>query len=518
MKVVTPSQMSEIDRISIEEYGIPGIVLMENAALAVVDKVISIFDGRARGKKVVIAAGKGNNGGDGFAVARHLFNIGVETLVFLAARKENIKGDALTNLNILDRIGVPVYILENEQDFDLFSNSVTSAHIVIDAIFGTGFKGIVKGTEEKMIEIINNSSTPVLAVDIPSGINGETGRAEGIHINASWTVTFRYPKVGLIVYPGCEACGELTVADIGFAREAVNRVGVYINTVEKEYLKSCIPPRFNESNKGTYGKVLIISGSPGMTGSGAMTAMSSLRSGAGLVYLAVPRSLINVYAAKTTEPVLVPLEDEGTGYLSARCCESLEEALAGKNVVAAGPGLFTGRDIFHVVRTIIELSPVPVVLDADALNVLAGNTGLLRQLKAGGVITPHPGEMSRLTGLSVQHVQENRIKIACSFAKEYNIVTVLKGFRTVIAMPDGRVYINLTGNPGMATAGTGDVLTGIISGFIAQGVAVEDAALLGVYLHGLAGDIAAGKIGFHGLLATDIIEEIPQGIMEIAAD
>jgi hydroxyethylthiazole kinase-like uncharacterized protein yjeF len=547
MKVVTPAQMGEIDRIAINEYGIPGIVLMENAALKVVDEIEKTL-GIVSCKKILIFAGKGNNGGDAFAVARHLFNKGAEIIVYIIADKNSIKGDAAINLMILDKMGVEIVetgksseigdtieIIESDEigesaendeagetvevsgassmkDRELIKQLKTqlaSADLIVDGIFGTGLKGKIKGMASQIINMTNSYSKTVISIDIPSGVNGTTGEVTGACIKADKTVTFALPKIGLILYPGCEYAGELVVADIGIPLKAINSMDIKTNIIDKNIISQWIPKRDKQTNKGDYGRVLIISGSKGMTGAGCLTAKAAHRSGAGLVYLAVPESLGDIYSSSLTETITIPLKDEGRRYIMMENIELIKKQMEGKDAIAIGPGLSLNNSTIEAVHWIVEHSTVPLVLDADALNAVARNVFLLKKLKTTAVITPHPGEMARLTGKTIEQIQKDRINVAKEFACKWNVITVLKGWRTVIALPDGIIYINLTGNPGMATAGTGDVLTGLIAGLIAQGIHPSYAACAGVYIHGLAGDMAASRIGEHGIIASDLVEEIP---------
>ena len=508
MKLATPGQMNQIDRTTISRVGIPGIVLMENAALRVVEEAVGIM-GDPSGKDVVVFAGKGNNGGDAFAVARHLDNKGSKVSVYVLAEKGEISGDAATNLAVLGNMGVKVVELLKDSQLDQVRKETEAADLVVDGIFGTGLRGGVKGIPAMVIKLVNDSGRPVLSIDIPSGVSGETGKVLGICVEADVTVTFGLPKIGLAVHPGCDFAGRLVVADIGIPPAVIEELGIKANVTDEEYVLKRIPLRRKESNKGDYGKILIITGSTGMTGAGCLAGKAALRTGAGLVYLGVPAGLANVYDASLTEAVTLPLEDNGHGCLSAECAARILEKMGSMSAVAVGPGLTAGEDIFRIVEKIVEKSEVPLILDADALNALSRDVSILGKLKTRCVITPHPGEFSRLTGLEIRDIRDNRIEAAREFSGKWNVTTVLKGSRTVVATPDGDIYVNTTGNSGMATAGSGDVLTGIIAGLAAQGVELPGAAVTGVYLHGLAGDEAARIKGEHGLIAGDIVEEIP---------
>lgn len=517
VKIVKPGQMNGIDKFTINEIGIPGMVLMENAAVSVVEEVSGMLSG-LRGKKVLILAGKGNNGGDALAAARHLYNRGADVRIYLVAEKDALKGDAAANLKILERIGLCVIELINEGQYPEFENALQRAELVIDGLLGTGLKGEVRGIPAHLIELINNSSKAVISIDIPSGVNGENGKVMGCCIRATKTVTFALPKIGLVVHPGCEYTGDLVVADIGIPNLAIEHFEINTHILNKHCISALIPIRSRDTNKGGYGRVLIISGSTGMTGAGCLTAKAALRSGAGLVYLGVPSGLSHIFAASVTEAITVPFDDDGSGRLSRNLIDKLDTVIKRKDVIAVGPGLSVNDDITDIVSSIIEKAEAPLVIDADALNAVSADIGVLKRLKGPAVMTPHPGEMSRLMGISIEDIQSNRMEVAREFAIRWKVITVLKGSKTVVAMPDGALYLNPTGNPGMATAGSGDVLTGIIAALIGQGLKPQDAAIAGVYLHGLAGDMACVKKGEYGMIAGDIIEELPHAITSCKTD
>lgn len=520
MKIAKPEQMAKIDKIAIEKYKIPSIVLMENAALCVLKEIKKTLNGLCS-KKVVIFAGKGNNGGDAFAIARHLHNKGALVNIFLLGDVETIKGDARINLEILRKMGVvPTEINSHYTNINYMTNMmlfISEADIIIDGILGTGLKGKVKDITKDIIKIINESEKYILSIDIPSGLNGNTGEVMGECVKADKTVTFVLPKVGLFLYPGCEHAGEIIVADIGIPTQIIDSIDDPINNyiLNSDVFSDLVPNRCKQTNKGDFGRAFIITGSPGMTGAGCLSAKAALRTGAGLVYIGVPLSLAHIYNIALAEAITISLNDwDGTanskrGYLTLECIQELSEQIKNKNVIAIGPGLSKNKDIFGIVDWLIENSTVPLVLDADALNAISYDISILSKLKVNAVITPHPGEMSRLCGISVDEIQNNRIEIAREFACRWKVITVLKGWRTVIAFPDGTVFINTSGNPGMATAGTGDVLTGIITGLIAQGLTPEQAAVAGTFMHGIAGDRVSNRLGEHGLIAGDIVEEIP---------
>ncbi|HHW49365.1 MAG TPA: NAD(P)H-hydrate dehydratase [Clostridiaceae bacterium] len=509
MLLVTPEQMSKIDKYSIEVLGIPGIVLMENAALKVVEEILKMLDGKVSGTKIIILAGKGNNGGDALAVARHLYNKGAETSIYILSEKDKIRGDAAINLGILENIGVESKVLIEQAMVEVLKRELLEAGLVVDGIFGTGIKGEVTGLTAEIINIVNEFGKKIISIDIPSGVNGENGRVMGTCIKADRTVTFGLPKIGLVIHPGCEYTGELVIADIGFPSKAIEHFDINAYMLDEEMVSAVLPLRRKNTNKGDYGRVLILTGSTGMTGSGCLAARAALRSGAGLVYLGVPKTLAHLYGAGAIEAITLPLEDCSMGSLSSKCIGQVEKFMSGKDVIAVGPGLSVSDDIFEVMEYIISTSEAPLVLDADALNAVSRDVSIFGKLKAEAVITPHPGEFSRLAGISIGDVQKNRIEVARDFARKWKVITVLKGSRTVVAGPDGTVYINTTGNPGMATAGAGDVLTGVIAALIGQGVKPLSAAAAGVYIHGLAGDLAALETGEISLVAGDIATHLP---------
>lgn len=514
MKVVTPKQMNEIDKLAAEEIGIPSIVLMENAALAVVQEVEKTFE-ILQDKKVIVFAGKGNNGGDAFVIARHLFNKGLKIVVCITSKKQTIKGDAAVNLNIIEKMGIEIIEILDATQLDNLKLMAASCDMIIDGIFGTGLKGEVLGINNKIIEIINDSCKNILSIDIPSGTCGLTGKVLGISVKAKKTVTFCLPKLGIVIQPGCDNAGEIVVADISIPKKLIESFNIKTNLIDVYGVSQLIPKRHSDSNKGDYGRAFFISGSVGMTGAGCLAAGAALRSGTGLVYLGVPEILTSIYDTALIEAITIPLEDNGRGALSKQALKQIMERIEKMSVVAIGPGLSTGNDIYEITSALIKNSKAPLIIDADALNVLAGRVDVLKGRSAEVIITPHPGEMSRLLGISIEDVQNNRIEVTSNFASSFGVIVVLKGARTVIASPDGNIFINPTGNSGMATAGTGDVLTGIIAGLIAQGARPLDAARVGVFLHGLAGDNRAKIKGEHGMIASDLVNELPHIIKKI---
>lgn len=515
MRAATAAEMREIDRIAINDYGIPGVVLMENAGVSVVRMLESKWELLAE-RKFCILAGKGNNGGDGYVIARHLSNQGAKVKVFLLGEKAAVSGDAQINLDIIDKMGIDTIEISNERDWDKVRVAVTFSDCLIDALLGTGFRGEVSGDMARLIDIINAAGKPVVAVDIPSGVEADTGKVCGKAVQASYTVTFGLPKPGLFLYPGAEYTGDLTVADIGIPTSVIAGQNIKQNIIMADAVRAIIPRRSPAAHKGMSGRVLVVAGSRGLSGAAAMAAEGALRAGAGLVTLAAPGCLQDVLAMKLTEVMTKPLAEIEAGSINREAVSDIIRLSAGNDVLAIGPGIGREEETAAAVRETITTAECPIVIDADALNALAGNTNLLNECAALPVLTPHPGEMARLTGLSTESVNADRIAIARQAAAEWGSIVVVKGASTVVAFPDGEVYINTTGNAGMATGGTGDVLTGIIAGLIAQGLSSHDAAVAGVYIHGLAGDVAA-QAGRIGMVATDLLKAVPAAMYGISS-
>ncbi len=516
MKVTTAAQMREMDRRTIEDYGVPSLVLMENAALRVVDVIAERF-GPLRGKRIAVVCGKGNNGGDGLAIARHLATrFGAEAEIWLATDPTALTGDAAANYKMAQAFGLVIHgsglrrIEQREHD------------LIVDALLGTGIKGGVSGELAQVIAAMNDSGCPIVAVDVPSGLDADTGNVEGACVKATLTVTFALPKFGLLVYPGAEYVGELIVADIGMPRPVMQADDVKVSRTEAADVAGWLPPRINgrDSNKGQFGHVTVFAGSRGFVGAPCLTAEGAARTGAGLVTLAVPLGLQNAAMARVSPVVMTRgLPETGNGTFAR---EALEEALtlAGKGTAAAlGPGLGgpESDETRAFVREFIRHCPVPLIIDADALNCLAleldRGVAILKGRTAPTVLTPHPGEMGRLLGTDTKAVQSDRRGAVEQVARDYGCVVLLKGARTLIAAPDGRLAINTTSNPGMATGGSGDTLTGVTAALLAGRLGAWEAASAGAYLHGLSGDLAAAhQGGSAGLIATDLLDFLPRAI------
>jgi NAD(P)H-hydrate epimerase len=534
LKVVTSKEMQEIDRLTIERYGIAGTILMERAGLAVAEKINNLFFQKSEVKKritdngerttVLVLCGGGNNGGDGLVVARILHNQGRDVKVFLTAKPEDLKGDAKINYDIAVKFGVKIYPINKFLTRN--SQLATRNFIIVDALLGTGLSKKVKAPISDVIEKVNKLKCSVVSIDIPSGISSNTGQIMGCAIKSQYTVTFSLPKRGHLLYPGAEYTGKLYIEDIGFPLRLLKSENIKVNLVQKEDAISLLPERPRYSHKGTYGHVLLIAGSKGKTGAAFMTAKACLRAGVGLVTIGVPESLVDIFQSRVTEEMILPLPDKGNGTLLCKASNSILEFLKQRaNVLAIGPGISTSDEISDLVSLLIAKSRVPMVIDADGINAIGGRTNVLKKSRTPIILTPHPGEMARLLKgsfkfqvssfklkdrNSLQAIERDRINTAILFSRDKKIYLILKGVPTVIATPKGEVFINSTGNPGMATAGVGDVLTGMISAFLAQGLTPQNASILGVYMHGLIGDIVAKKKGERSLIASDIINTIPK--------
>lgn len=510
MKIATAAQMLECDRLASAEYGIDSLTLMENAGRGTVSAMVR-HQVPLAGMKILILTGPGNNGGDGLVIARLLLEQGARPRVLSLAPLDGLKAGAATNLALLRRLPIPVFTCLHKADLPLAARLVAKSGALVDAIFGIGPGRELVGVFAAVVELINGSGLPVVAVDIPSGLDADTGLARGVSVRATHTCTYGLPKFALVEFPGREQAGRLSVVDIGIPEEVAAQVGVKAELLVQDLVREMIPRRAPASHKGSFGHLLVLAGSSGKGGAAALCAHAALRSGAGLVTAAVPRSVADPLQAALPEVMSEPLT-------FSRSCLSetdYEQILAAGNrlkAVAAGPGIGTAEETGHLIRRLCAELPRPMVLDADALNLLVGESGLA--VAGPRILTPHPGEMARLTGLSVDHIQAARREVAGDFARAQGVYLVLKGAATVVAAPDGRLAVNSTGNQGMAAAGMGDVLTGLIGGLLAQGLPPWEAACLGVYLHGLAGDLLV-RDGFNfGFLAGELAVKIPEAFRE----
>jgi len=518
MQIVTASEMQQMDRETIESFGLPGRVLMENAGRGVVDVLVRTFPAIksfGRNQSIGIASGRGNNGGDGFVIARYLSGMGVSVSVYLFSDRAAVKGDAAANLALLDALKVPVVEITDPVCLAQHQPAMRHHRIWVDALLGTGLNAEVKGLFRAAIELLNSLNRPIIAVDIPSGLNADTGMICGACIQAHTTVTFGFPKIGHMLFPGAGVTGRLEIIDIGIPPHIVQNIGPRHHTLTPGAIARSFPQRAPTSHKGTAGHVLVVGGSTGKAGAAAMTGLAALRSGAGLVTLAIPKSLNTIIQSQIPEIMTAPMDGRKEGLWDDSLCNGIREQLQGKKCLAIGPGMGALPETRKLVLEILRGVSIPVVLDADGLNCICGRLAVLKDLKAPAILTPHPGEMSRLTGESISDIQADRIGIARRFSQAYRVHLVLKGARTIIAHPDGTVYINLTANPGMAAGGMGDVLTGVIAGLLAQGLGPEAAAHVGVYLHGKAADALCESQGPFGFLASEVAGALPGVIREM---
>jgi hydroxyethylthiazole kinase-like uncharacterized protein yjeF len=520
MKVLTAAETQRIDRLTTARYGVPSLTLMENAGRGCVEFLEARFAPLGE-HKIVILCGKGNNGGDGMVVARLLRERGLHPTVLLLADPHGLKGDARVNWQRLGASGAP----DVAADSDAWRKrlpELQNATLVVDALFGTGLTKPLEGFFAEVVRDINERfpQAQVVAVDLPSGVSADSGELIGECVRAHASVTFTAPKLAHVFPPACERVGAWVVKDIGTPREALeDDPELYLNLMRREELCWLAAPRKIDAHKGNFGHVLVLAGSVGKTGAAAMAAKAALRAGAGLVTVATVKSALPIIASLGMEFMTEPLPETEAGSISLRALDygRLDQLVDGKDILAVGPGIGTARETAELVRTVVNRYPVPVVLDADGLNAFAG---CMRSLRAEGrvrVLTPHPGEMARLTGMKAAEILARRIDTAQEFARQHQVTLVLKGSRSLTTAPDGRVWVNPTGNPGMATGGTGDVLTGLIAGLLAQFPmrSPSEVVAAGVFLHGLSGDLAAWEIGERSLIAGDLLGYLPQAFRSL---
>jgi NAD(P)H-hydrate epimerase len=503
MKIASVEEMRLMDRYAIEKLGIAEEILMENAALASVallQREIGIRD-----KKFVVFCGSGNNGGDGLVVARLLHSLECQVKIFLLADKNKFRGAAQTNMAIIDKLPIEVLKLENAA---AAKKDVAHCNLIIDAIFGTGLDRDAAGLAADVIALANKSKKKVLSLDIPSGVNGNTGEALGAAVKADYTVTFGLPKIGNMLYPGYELCGELFVSHISFPLSLTESNDLQIAT--NDYV--VLPKRSAQAYKGSVGDVLFIAGAANYYGAPYFSAMSFMKAGGGYARLAAPKSMIGKLAVKGREIVYLPQEETTAGSIAMKCKKGLLEASAKVDMVVIGPGLSLQEETVRLVKEMTEAIKKPLLIDGDGLTAIAENPEILRSRKAATIMTPHLGEMARLTGKSAEEINKNKIAVLQEATKKLNSTIVLKGAHSLIGYANGNVYVNLSGNAGMATAGSGDVLTGCIAAMYGLGLKPEEATRKAVFLHGYAGDLAAAKKGVDGITAKDIMEFLPQAL------
>ncbi|MCK5912704.1 MAG: NAD(P)H-hydrate dehydratase, partial [Desulfuromusa sp.] len=487
--------------------GIPGVVLMENAGRICSDLFADKFGDGFPGSVLVIA-GRGNNGGDGYVMARILAERGWQVATLVLGSEDAISGDARVMLDIIRNLDLSINFVDDIPTLqNLFSEALPT--LIVDAIFGTGLNSDVRGLQAAAINLVNESAAAVFAVDIPSGIDGSTGRVCGLAVKANLTVTFDHAKIGHGSQPGAVYAGDLKVVDIGIPLTGRQEFSSNVHLLDESEVQFLLPDRSVVGHKGKFGHLLVVAGSPGKTGAAALAGNGAIRSGCGLVTVATPAAVHDIIEVKLTEAMSYPLADQD-GLLSMDALLPIERLLVDRQALAIGPGLGQSSALAELIKILVSSVAVPMVIDADGLNLLAENLECL-QKRSGQplILTPHPGEMARLTGLSVTEVEANRFEVAQQFATKYGVVLLLKGARTLIAAPDGCVNINSTGNDGLASGGSGDVLTGLIGGLLAQGMDSFSAATLGAWLHGRAAELVADLQGTAGMAASDLLLQLP---------
>jgi ADP-dependent NAD(P)H-hydrate dehydratase / NAD(P)H-hydrate epimerase len=514
VQVTTAVEMRALDRLAIDTYGIPGVILMENAGAQVARILWQEFPDLSV-RPVAVLCGQGNNGGDGFVIARYLHNANVSVQVFIMGEPENIRGQARTHLEMLMRVGVLPQAVNTPESAQVVGAQLANYDILIDALLGTGLKAGVSGIFQQIIADMNASGRPIVAVDIPSGLSADVGTLIGGHVQAHLTVTMALPKRGSLLYPAAKHVGKLVVVDIGFPAAVREHESVRCHVLEPLTIASQLVRRTADTHKGSYGHLLIVAGGLGKTGAGVLASLAAFRSGAGLVSYALPHALNTAMEAKLTEVMTIALPEAEEGVLGADAGKRVMEWSEGKDALILGPGLGTHPETVRCVHEILRQVRLPLVLDADGLNALALDPQSLSDIQASLILTPHPGELARLQQTTTAAIQADRLTAAREAAQAYHAIVVLKGAHTIIAEPEGTLYINLTGNPGMATAGSGDVLSGVIGALLGQGYAPSLAARIGVHIHGLAGDLAATTLGERALMAGDLVDMLPRAFQQI---
>ncbi len=503
MKVSRVSEMRALDRTAIEEFGIVAELLMENAGQAVYFVLLKEFG--IKGKNFVIFCGLGNNGGDGFVVARKIHSSGGAVKVFVLGDPGRFKGAAKINLDIVSRLPIEVRRIES---IEVIKTEVAHCDGIVDAILGTGLTRDVAGLYRDVIELINESGKTVFSVDIPSGVHGDTGKVMGVAVKADYTITFGLPKIGNVLFPGYGLCGKLYVSHISFPPSIYNAdtLKVEINHPVK------LPPRDKDAHKGDFGEVLFVAGASSYFGAPYFAALSFLKAGGGYSRLAAPESIVPFIASKGSEIVFVPQVETSSGSIALQNKRALLELSERMDMVILGPGLSLEEETQQLARELAGEVDKPLLIDGDGITALCQDLQIVKGRKAETILTPHLGEMSRITKMSVREIDANKIDVLQRTARELNSTIVLKGAHSLVGYPDERVFINMSGNPGMATAGSGDVLTGTIAAMFGLGLSVQEAVRKGVFMHGLAGDLAAEDKGEDGITAQDILDYLPLAV------
>ncbi|KPJ64483.1 MAG: hypothetical protein AMJ45_05655 [Syntrophobacter sp. DG_60] len=519
MKLVTAEQMRAIDACTIRNIGIPAIVLMENAGRGAFLLIKEYFLDYLERPRIGILCGRGNNGGDGLVVARYLHKEGYHVRVFILGEKAKIKAEAATNLSVAERMSINITEIKDENNLNKEKDYLIGCDLIVDAILGTGLSSEVRGLEAKVIPFLNDVYNGFIAsIDIPSGLSSDTGEPLGITVEADLTITFGLEKVGQAVYPGVGYVGNLEIVDISIPSQAIDSVSLNHHLITDEEIKTILRPRPGDLHKGEAGHVLVLAGSPGKTGAATLVCLGTLRSGSGLVTLGIPISLNPILEVKLTEAMTFPLPETSVQTLGLDAWKEVKKSGIKYKVICLGPGLSTHPETKAMVKKIITEANVPLVIDADGINALAGDLDILKKSRSPIILTPHPGEAARVLNISPKDILKEKINLARKISKDYEIIFVLKMARTIIALPDGDIFINSTGNPAMATGGTGDVLTGIIGSFIAQGYDPKEASILAVFFHGLSSDLWVKEHGEIGMTATDLADYLPLAIKDVISN
>lgn len=509
MKITTVAQMRELDQTAIKKYGIPAEILMENAGGAVYSVILKKLG--ISGKTFLIFCGMGNNGGDGLVAARKLHSNGGFVKVFLMGDPKKYTGAAKTNFDILSRLPIEIYQLDSVVDI---KTDLAHCHAIVDALLGTGITRPVGGLYRSVVEAVNQSGKPVFSVDIPSGVNGDTGKIMGTAIRAEYTVTFGLPKLGNILYPGYELCGQLYLTHISFPQALTEAESLQIAINHPLPL----PPRPREAHKGSMGQALFIAGAAGYYGAPYFAALSFLKAGGGYSRLAAPRSITPFIANKGSEIVFLPQTETGAGSIALANKDTLLELAAQMDIVVLGPGLSLEPETQQLARELAQEIEQPLLLDGDGITAICQDLEIIKDRKAETILTPHLGEMARIMEMEAGEIDANKVDVLQSACQDLGATVVLKGAHSLIGYPDGQVFINLSGNPGMATAGSGDVLTGTIAAMHGLGLPLDDAVRQGVFVHGLSGDLAAAKLGEDGITAQDILDYLPLAVKTVRDD
>lgn len=510
MYLVNSAEMKEIDRLTIEKYGIPALILMENAGINVVD-ALSREIGGVHGRTVNVFCGGGNNGGDGFVIARHLLTEGAFVRIFFTGEYASLKEESKTNFDAAIKYGVPITNLKSADDIKKYEGAILDCDAVVDALIGTGLKQDITGFMAQLIVYINMMGKYTVAVDLPSGVDSDTGDIKGVGIYANLTVTFGLPKIGITLYPGLEYTGKLVVADINFPPALLSAPRTTV-LITKDLVTPMMPYRHPNANKGHFGPILIIGGSPGMTGAVVLAAKAALKAGAGVVTVAVSQSLAALVKSRSDEVIVAGLKENKEGFISEDAYSHIMELAGQAKIVVIGPGMGRDKGTQSLIKKLIKDIKKPMVIDADGLNALESDKTCLKNIDKDVILTPHIGEMSRLTGIKIEDIIKDKIGVLRSFISEYNVNVILKDGRSITADLDKNIYVNTTGNSGMATPGCGDVLSGIIAAFMGHSMLSAQAGIAANYTHGLAGDMLLTEMSGEGITAEDIINNVPRAI------